>query len=140
MTDCACICPLPSPTPAAEQVSQTPGLGTAGSFNATLHFEASLRGGQPSISPLAYMYDESSTPYMYQTYPEVASVTPANGSTAGGTLVTITGRGFPDLSLGLGHKLDVSMGGSPCTVLTSTYTTITCRTSPQPASAVAAES
>ncbi len=92
-----------------------------------------MRGGEPLVSPLSYLYDESGTPYHFQLFPEVTSVSPAQGSTQGGTLLTITGRGFPDLAAALGDKVVVDVAGVPCTVVTSTYGKLTCVTGPAPA-------
>ena len=111
-----------------------PGFGTAGSFNVSVQYEGVLRGGRPLVATSAYRYDRTTRPYMYQTYPEVTSVSPSNGSVAGGTLVTIVGRGFPSLDLGLGDTLAVRLYGVPCTVLSSNHTTVTCRSGPAPAS------
>jgi hypothetical protein len=112
-----------------------PGLGTAGSFNVSLQYEAGFRGARPLVHNMAYMYDRAGKPYMYQTYPVVLGVSPSNGSTAGGTLVTISGRGFPSLDLGLGDTLAVRLYGVPCAVQSSNYTTIVCRSGPAPSSA-----
>jgi hypothetical protein len=72
-----------------------------------------------------------------QLYAEVDSVSPADGSAAGGTLITISGRGFPDSSHHLlGNSLEVNVRGAPCKVEYSDYTTIRCRT-PAEADAVA---
>ena len=47
--------------------------------------------------------------YLYQTHPEILSVSPREGSIRGGTLVTITGTGFyPDQ---LSDSLKVTIGG-----------------------------
>ncbi len=54
------------------------------------------------------------------------------GSVAGGTDMVLTGRGFPDLSLGLGETVVVDVAGSPCTVLSSNFTHIVCATGPEP--------
>lgn len=64
-------------------VLQTPGLGTAGNLDVTLHFEASLRGGEPLIQRSAYRPTISQKPNMFQVYPVVSSITPSEGSTAG---------------------------------------------------------
>ena len=57
---------------------------------------------------------------------ELTTVSPSDGSVAGGTLLTLSGRGFSsEIS-----KVSVSIGGSVCTVLTSSYSTVTCTTSP----------
>lgn len=109
-------------------------MGTAGNFNVTLHFEASLRGGQPTISPLSLMYDAEGWPYHYQQFPEVSGVSPAQGSTAGGTLLTISGRGFPTSSLQLGQPVSVLVSDVPCVLRDSTYSQLRCVTGPAPAS------
>lgn len=64
-------------------------------------------------------------------FPVIDSVSPATGSLAGGTLVTITGRGFPTLNMG--DTLTISAGGAPCTVVSSSYSTVTCTTGARPA-------
>ena len=117
------------------QANDQPRLGVAANFNVTMRLEASMRGGValPELRPA--LYDRSGAPYAYQQYAEVTSVSPATGSTVGGTLMTITGRGFPSLGSGAGDTVTVRVGGAPCTVVTSTYSTLTCRTSPQPAAA-----
>ena len=55
--------------------------------------------------------------------PSVSSVSPAEGSTEGGTMVTITGSGFSDVS-----STVVGMGTAACGVLSVNYTQITCIT------------
>ncbi|KAG2491954.1 hypothetical protein HYH03_009686 [Edaphochlamys debaryana] len=127
-------CTVPEPRVGELQ----PALGTAGSFNATIHFEGSLNGGQPLPDTLSYQYDVAGNPYQFQLYPEVDSVSPAAGSAAGGTVLTITGRGFPDLSMRPGDSVAVSMGGAPCAVLTSEYGKVTCMTGARPEGGAAA--
>jgi len=61
--------------------------------------------------------------------PTVSSVAPTNGSTSGGTSVTISGTGFQT-------SATVSFGGSPVSVVTLTPTTITGTTSAHAAGAV----
>ncbi len=68
----------------------------------------------------------------------MASVSPSNGSSAGGTIVAITGRGYPSLGLGLGDTLAVRLYGVPCTVLSSNHTTVVYRSGPAPSSPPAA--
>ena len=109
-----------------------PRFGTAGSFNVTVQFEGELRGGRAQILPQAYKYDRTGRPFVYQTYAEVASVRPSSGPLAGGTTVTITGRGFPILGLGLGDTVVVKLYGVPCSVLSSNYSTVVCRSGPAP--------
>ena len=59
---------------------------------------------------------------------------------AGGTLITITGRGFPTLSAGLGDTVDVVVAGVPCAVQTSTYHSATCITGADPLTSLPAAS
>jgi len=60
--------------------------------------------------------------YTYTTPPAVTSISPVSGTTGGGTLATITGTSFsPDAS--------VTIGGSPCPVVSvASSTSIVCRT------------
>ena len=63
-------------------------------------------------------------------------VTPAAGSTLGGTHLTISGAGFPNLdSINSGgtDTLAVSAAGVPCQVEAASYSSIVCRTAAQPA-------
>ncbi|KXZ43941.1 hypothetical protein GPECTOR_77g37 [Gonium pectorale] len=122
-------CTLPAP----ETVATLPSLGTAGSFNATMRFEASLRGGSAQVLRPSYAYDVNGTPYHFQLYPEVSSIEPSVGSVAGGTLIKITGRGFPTLDLKLDDVVNVSIAGVPCTIVNSTYDTVFCVSGPKPA-------
>ncbi|KXZ47884.1 hypothetical protein GPECTOR_32g497 [Gonium pectorale] len=109
------------------------GVGTAGSANVTVVFEGSLRGGQPVVQRSAYRTAADGTPYMFQTYAEVTAVSPSRGSLAGGTLVTISGRGFPTLSLRQNDSVVVTIAGAPCRVVSSTYSQLVCETGPRPA-------
>ena len=61
----------------------------------------------------------------------MSTVTPNAGSTAGGTIMTITGNYF---STSTTYPLVVNVGGQPCIVLNTATTTIQCRTSPTPSS------
>ena len=119
---------LPSAAPPPQ-----PGVGTAGNFNVTVQFEGSLIGSFPLATRLAYSYDVTGTPYLYQQYPEVTSVSPAVGSSAGGTVVTINGRGFPDFGLDKDDTISVTVAGVPCTVINSAYDVMTCSSGAQPA-------
>lgn len=65
---------------------------------------------------------ESAFPVVLMTS-AVTSLDPPSGSTAGGTLLTITGSGFStDID-----SIEVTLGGAECTVTTSGRDTITCR-------------
>lgn len=61
----------------------------------------------------------------------VSNVAPSSGSTAGATIMNITGNYF---STSTTYPLVVNVGGQPCVVLSTTTTTIQCRTSPIPSS------
>ncbi|CAG2242931.1 unnamed protein product [Mytilus edulis] len=66
---------------------------------------------------------------MLQTYAEVNSVSPAEGSVNGGTVLTITGNNFDNTDA----PVDVKVGGETCTVTSMTDTEIQCKTPNQPA-------
>ncbi|EFJ47178.1 hypothetical protein VOLCADRAFT_92358 [Volvox carteri f. nagariensis] len=122
--------------PAQNSNNTQPALGKAASLNATIHFEASMRGGAPTALPSSFLYNVDSVPYQFQLYPEVTGVSPATGSNAGGTLVKVTGRGFPDLRLGMNDTIAISIAGVPCDIVNSTYDTLFCVTGPKPAATV----
>ncbi|KAI8520654.1 Fibrocystin-L [Branchiostoma belcheri] len=65
---------------------------------------------------------------MFQTYAEVLGVSPATGSLAGGTRLTITGRYFDDTDA----PPEVYVGGKPCAVQSMTENTIECITEAAP--------
>uniref|UniRef100_H2YQB4 Polycystic kidney and hepatic disease 1 (autosomal recessive)-like 1 n=1 Tax=Ciona savignyi TaxID=51511 RepID=H2YQB4_CIOSA len=69
--------------------------------------------------------------YMLQTYAVVTDVNPKQGSTAGGTSLTISGRNFANDS---GIKARVMVGGQPCVVTSVTDSQIKCTTPAEPAS------
>ncbi len=60
--------------------------------------------------------------HQFRLLPMITSVSPSQGSQAGGTQVTISGDGFTDGSV-------VSIGGSGCTIESVSYTEIVCVTS-----------
>lgn len=67
--------------------------------------------------------------FVYVYYIDIHSVSPHVGPANGGTLLTIKGRGFGnDPSL-----VVVDIDGTPCTVVSVTRDTITCRTTVPPA-------
>ncbi|XP_064635838.1 fibrocystin-L-like [Lineus longissimus] len=66
---------------------------------------------------------------MFQTYAEVDSVSPSVGSTAGGTLLTITGQNFDETTA----PASVTIGGEDCVVASLSDTEITCVTPSQQA-------
>lgn len=63
----------------------------------------------------------------FALFPAIITVSPQSGSTAGGTLVTISGTGFPEEE----DKVTVSVGGYICHVESSSSTEITCKSSAQ---------
>ncbi|GIL74258.1 hypothetical protein Vretifemale_4266, partial [Volvox reticuliferus] len=115
--------------------SAVPRLGVSGLLNVTLRLEANFSGGRAEVDAGAWLYSPNGTPYMYEQYPEVSAVIPSSGSLAGGTRVTIHGRGFPNFKqLQGGDTVEVTLaGGVPCTVVDSVYDMITCVTTRSPA-------
>lgn len=107
-----------------------PGIGVAGRFNVTLHWEGQQKGGETTVTAPVYQYDASGQAYMFQLHAVVRSVTPAVGSTAGGTRLTISGAGFPEGRL---EDVSVHVGGVTCDVVGSTFAAITCVTRAAPA-------
>ncbi|PNH08719.1 Fibrocystin, partial [Tetrabaena socialis] len=142
-------CTLPAPRANNPLLpSAVPRLGTAAFLNVTPLFEATSRGGALSVAKTAWLYTPDGLPYMYAQYPEVYDISPTAGSTAGGTRVTIRGRGFPNLDPndlndlnglnGNRDTVEVLLGGAPCVVAASSYDTLVCVTSPRPAAGAAA--
>ena len=63
--------------------------------------------------------DKAGNGYDLQVHPVVDNVEPTQGSKAGGTLVTLTGRGFPHIAPREGNSSDSAIdivlpGGSRC--------------------------
>ncbi|KAF6034267.1 PKHD1L1 [Bugula neritina] len=73
--------------------------------------------------PGSYIVSATGKPFMFQTYAEVTGISPTEGSTAGGQLLTITGTGFDDTT-----SPDVKVGDDECEVVSVTDTEIMCRT------------
>eukprot|EP00798_Chlamydomonas_sp_ICE-L_P031254 gene31253-6400_t len=104
----------------------------AGSSNASVQFRGSYQGSTSTISPYEYSTDAKGIPYMFQLYPIIHSVMPSRGSVAGGTIVTLLGRGFPNMVGVIGDSLSITLaGGSTCEVMSTNYSTIVCKTTPQ---------
>eukprot|EP00798_Chlamydomonas_sp_ICE-L_P008885 gene8886-3764_t len=83
--------------------------------------------GKPRIPTLSYHTDAQGDPYLFQMHPVIETISPAVGSTAGGTTLTITGKGFPNSALNLGDSLSVMLpGGASCNVVSSMYSKIIC--------------
>uniref|UniRef100_A0A383WCP6 Fibrocystin-L n=1 Tax=Tetradesmus obliquus TaxID=3088 RepID=A0A383WCP6_TETOB len=120
---------MPSPSMGDPQV----GVGVAGNTNVSLSFEGRTAGGLAASRRASFLAAPGKAPRQFQVYPVVQSVRPATGSAAGGTLVTIAGRGFPSSSMpGNNAITQLLVGGVPCQVVASNFSSITCRTQPQP--------
>jgi len=87
--------------------------------------------GRSLTSSSLYRVSADEEIYTFQSYAVVSSVSPSSGSTAGGTTVTINGNYFDDSTQ---YPLVVKVGNEPCTILSSTTTTIQCQTPVQPSS------
>ncbi|GAX81120.1 hypothetical protein CEUSTIGMA_g8554.t1 [Chlamydomonas eustigma] len=111
-------------------VMPAPGLGVGASLNATVHFGANMNGGSALVERGAYIADSTGDrPYLFQLYPVVNSVSPSQGSLAGGTLLQISGSGFPDTSLPLlNNSINITVGWATCTVVSSNYSQVLCLT------------
>lgn len=142
-----CLAPAPTVTGTDDGglllSTGTAGIGVAGNKNVTVSFERSQRGGRPVPDRSSYSTAVDGSIRQFQLHAELDAVSPALGSTAGGTVLTISGRGFPSYPppgvLDQAATIDVVLpGGAPCTLLTSNYSTITCVTAPQPAAGIAA--
>eukprot|EP00798_Chlamydomonas_sp_ICE-L_P010965 gene10965-17076_t len=105
----------------------------AGSSNVSVKFRGDYEGATSTRAFYEYSTDAKGIPYMFQLYPIIHSVMPSGGSVAGGTSVTIQGRGFPTIAGLIGDSLSITLaGGSTCEVMSTNYSTIICKTSPQP--------
>eukprot|EP00775_Hariotina_reticulata_P007195 gene7195-7409_t len=129
-------CDLPNPHNTwTIQSGANSGLGVAGNLNVSLHFQKDFGQGRAVIKPPAYVASRDGVPHMFQMHAEIHSITPQTGSTAGGTLLTITGIGFPtsaDLTKGQASlEISIAEATGPCRVTESSYVTIKCITLPQ---------
>lgn len=105
----------------------------AGNTNVSLSFEGRTAGGLAASRRASFLAAPGKAPRQFQVYPVVQSLRPTTGSVAGGTLVTIAGRGFPSFSMpGNNAITQLLVGGVPCQVVASNFSSITCRTQPQP--------
>lgn len=86
---------------------------------------------QPQPSPALPPHPTPSPPHIISQSPHPGTITPLT-LPAGGTLVTITGRGFPEKGFSPDDSLSVRVGGQPCEVVSSSYASIVCRTSARP--------
>lgn len=105
------------------------GVGVASDVNVTVSFEGRLAGGL-ALNKRAFMTAAPGRqPRMFQVYAQVDSVSPSTGSLAGGTLVTIRGRGFPSSAAAASTAITtLRVGGMACSVVSSSFDTLTCTT------------
>jgi hypothetical protein len=94
----------------------------AAAANATVFTGRSVPTTVSADPSLAVHYDLASTPF-------IVSVSPNNGTALGGTLVTLTGSGFPASAT---QDVTVSLNGVPCAVQSTSATAVTCRTGVRP--------
>ena len=78
---------------------------------------------------IASLINSNSTAIQVEIDLEIASVSPTSGSILGGSIITITGKGFPNYISNNNINATVSIGNSYCMLLTTSFTTITCETS-----------
>ena len=97
----------------------------AGSYNVSVQLPMGLAWANPVDTGL-FSHDGRGTKYQVQYYPVVNEMSPQEGSLAGGTEVTIRGHGFSMDEA----DIDITLGGSPCAVVTSTLEEIVCVTGP----------
>ncbi len=104
------------------------GLAVARSVNVSVSWAGIMRKGLALSKRSSYLPDAQGWPYQYQVHPLITGVSPATGSLAGGTLVTILGSGFPVMSPAASDEsIEVQgPGGVGCDVLSSNGSQVTC--------------
>eukprot|EP00879_Flechtneria_rotunda_P028306 GHRR01030405.1.p1 GENE.GHRR01030405.1~~GHRR01030405.1.p1 ORF type:complete len:374 (+),score=82.52 GHRR01030405.1:524-1645(+) len=130
-------CTLPNPKNTwTWQPSGNAGMGVAGNLNVSLHFAQEFANSFAVPEPPVYVPSRAGVQHMFQLHAQVDSVTPSTGSLAGGTLLTIKGSGFPSLIDLQAQRATAEVitpgpnGNKACTVVNSTYSTLTCVTAP----------
>jgi len=105
------------------------GVGVAGDVNVSVSFEGRFAGGLALNKRTFMTAAPGRPPRQFQVYAQVDSVSPSTGSLAGGTLVTITGKGFPS-SAAAGNSVitGLTVGSMPCKVVSSNFSSIVCLT------------
>lgn len=114
-------------------------MGVAGDANVTVSFEGRFAGGL-ALNKRTFMTATDGRPArMFQVYAQVDSVSPSTGSLAGGTFVTIKGKGFPS-SVAAGNNAITALrvGGMSCQIVSSNFSTIVCMTQAETGAAAAA--
>ncbi|KAM7075199.1 fibrocystin-L isoform 18-T20 [Molossus nigricans] len=84
--------------------------------------------GRSFPQKMAYFVSSLNKIAMFQTYAEVTTISPSQGSVQGGTTLTISGRFFDQTDF----PVRVLVGGQACDVLNVTENSICCKTSPKP--------
>ncbi|XP_033758178.1 fibrocystin-L-like [Pecten maximus] len=92
-----------------------------GNINAT--YELSMLGRSQANLNL-FKVSRNGQTFMFQSFAEIHSITPAIGSTEGGTIVTVAGRFFDETK----SEAVVKIGGMGCEVMSINESVITCRT------------
>lgn len=103
----------------------------------TLHYGVLIKCTTPASAPGIYdvlvyvdgkgyavQAGSGSRPPQFKYVLEVTDISPRHGSIFGGTVVTVTGRGFSDNT----SAVTVNIGDVPCKVLSSRSTKILCKT------------
>nr|XP_047143668.1 fibrocystin-L-like isoform X2 [Hydra vulgaris] len=101
-----------------------PKLKTVGSWKAS--FIISNAAGRSTREKSSIMVDQNENIYNYQTFAEIESISPRNGSVEGGTVITITGRFFGNNQ----DNVKVKVHGVDCAVTSVVETQINCITGP----------
>ncbi|XP_004431348.1 PREDICTED: fibrocystin-L [Ceratotherium simum simum] len=84
--------------------------------------------GRSFPQKMAYFVSSLNKISMFQTYAEVTTISPSQGSTQGGTTLTIRGRFFDQTDF----PVRVLVGGQACDILNVTENSICCKTPPKP--------
>lgn len=110
------------------------GVGVAGDAGVSVSFEGRFAGGL-ALNKQAFMTAAPGRqPRQFQVYAQVDSVQPSTGSLAGGTVITLRGRGFPSSLATAGTAITtLRVGGLACRLLSSSFDTMTCMTQAEPA-------
>jgi hypothetical protein len=89
-----------------------------------------MGAGAAALPAASFNTDAAGTEYHHQVVADAYSLSPAEGSTAGGTRVTISGDGFSQER----RNNTVSISGAPCVVVSASPEELVCVTSQEPAS------
>ncbi|KAM9050154.1 fibrocystin-L [Megaptera novaeangliae] len=84
--------------------------------------------GRSLPQKMAYFVSSLNKISMFQTYAEVTTISPSQGSIQGGTMLTISGRFFDQTDF----PVRVFVGGQACDILNVTENSICCKTPPKP--------